>query len=183
VHAEPALPAEVLECFQEMLESGEEGLLLDALGIVAQPLAAVATAVSKKSLNAVGLSPDQLKIVCKRPPYQLQLRIAQANRPTVLISLKFIQGGVTFVALAAISTVHQTQSASLSAANISQQADLPKKMQAVFSEVHVYLPQGVSQSTAASPQYFGLAQQHRTSAGFWTRSSNLTRVLQLLMQP
>lgn len=107
----------------------------------------------------------------------------QVNRPPALISLKFIQGGFTFVALAATPTVHQTQSASLSAANISQQADLPKRMQAVFSEVHVYLPQGVSQSTAASPQYFGLAQQHRTSAAFWTRSSNLTRVLQLLVQP
>ena len=213
---------------------------------MAQPLAAVAAAVSKVSLDALGLCPDQLKVVCKRAPYQLQLRVAQASiyrvafacfaaeclwwltrhnpaalrclgkqiaaangakislvvahsevqryfltschlyaqvdKPIVVISLKFIQGGITFVALNAVPSVHQTHSASLTTTSISQQASLPKKLQAVFKQVHVYLPRGVSKADAASSQYFDLAQRHRMSAGFWTQSSNLTSVLQLLMQ-
>lgn len=60
-------------------EAGEEGLFLDALGITAQPLAAVAAAVSKAALDAAGLTPSQVRIVCQRPLYQLQLRVAQAS--------------------------------------------------------------------------------------------------------
>lgn len=63
----------------ENVESGEGGLFLDALGITAQPLAAVAAAISKASLKAAGLSSSQLRIVCKRPPYQLQLQIAHVS--------------------------------------------------------------------------------------------------------
>lgn len=57
----------------------EEGLLLDALAITAQPLAIVAHATSHEQCRAVGLDPDRLTIACLRPPYQLQLRIQQVS--------------------------------------------------------------------------------------------------------
>ena len=55
----------------------EEGLLLDALATTAQPLAIVAKAISPEQCRTVGLRPSQLSVVCKRPPYQLQLRVQQ----------------------------------------------------------------------------------------------------------
>ena len=58
-------------------EMQEEGLLLDALAITAQPLAIVAKAISPEQCRAAGLQPSQLSVVCKRPPYQLQLRVQQ----------------------------------------------------------------------------------------------------------
>ncbi len=59
------------------VEMEEEGLLLDALAITAQPLAIVAHAISPEQCRAVGLQSSQLTVVCKRPPYQLQLRVQQ----------------------------------------------------------------------------------------------------------
>lgn len=64
-------------------ESGEEGLFLDALGITAQPLAAVSHALSTASLAAAGLLPNQLQVVCKRPLYQLQLYVPHVSSSTV----------------------------------------------------------------------------------------------------
>ncbi len=55
----------------------EEGLLLDALAITAQPLAIVANSISPEQCSTAGLQPSQLTVVCKRPPYQLQLRVQQ----------------------------------------------------------------------------------------------------------
>lgn len=60
-------------------EMEEEGLLLDALAITAQPLAIVAKAISPERCRAVGLQPSQLSVVCKRPPYLLQLRVQQVT--------------------------------------------------------------------------------------------------------
>ena len=56
---------------------GEEGLLLDALAVVAQPLAAVIGAISLEGCRAAGISPDQLTLRLDRPPYQLQLQLHQ----------------------------------------------------------------------------------------------------------
>ena len=60
-------------------ELGEVGLLLDALAITAQPLAAVATVISAESCRAAGLEPNQLSVRCQRPPYQLQLQVQQVS--------------------------------------------------------------------------------------------------------
>lgn len=111
--------------------------------------------------------------------------VVQANRPTVLVSMRFIQGSFTFIGLAAIPStdqLHSTSSSLATIASISQHARLPEKLQAVLREVEVHLPQGVSKANAASAQYFSIAEQHRVSAGFWTQNSHLPRVLQLLMQ-
>ena len=59
------------------VELEEEGLLLDALAITAQPLAIVANAISPEQCRAFGLQSSQLTVVCKKPPYQLQLRVQQ----------------------------------------------------------------------------------------------------------
>lgn len=58
-------------------ELGEEGLLLDALAVVAQPLAAVMAAISPESCRAAGISKSQLKLNLDRAPYQLQLQLHQ----------------------------------------------------------------------------------------------------------
>ena len=57
----------------------EEGLLLDALAVVAQPLAAVVGAISLEGCRAAGISPDQLTLRIDRPPYQLQLQLHQVS--------------------------------------------------------------------------------------------------------
>ena len=111
--------------------------------------------------------------------------VVQADRPTVLVSMRFIQGSFTFIGLAAIPPADQPHPASSSVAttaSISQHARLPEKLQAVLREMDVHLPQDVSKTNAASAQYFSIAQQHRVSAGFWTKNIHLPRVLQLLMQ-
>ena len=56
---------------------GEEGLLLDALAVVAQPLAALVGAISTEGCRAAGISPDQLTLRLDRLPYQLQLQLHQ----------------------------------------------------------------------------------------------------------
>ncbi len=61
-----------------VVELGEEGLLLDALAIVAQPLAAVIAVTTQEQCSA-GLDQSQLTVHCQRPPYQLQLRVQQAR--------------------------------------------------------------------------------------------------------
>lgn len=107
----------------------------------------------------------------------------QREMPTVLVSVRFLQGGYTFVGLTAVPSVHHKVSST--AASLSQQARLPQRLQAVFSEfstLDVHLPRGVSRADASTTQYFSSAHQHRVSAGFWTRNSCLDRVLQLLLQ-
>ncbi|KAL0040120.1 hypothetical protein WJX79_007435 [Trebouxia sp. C0005] len=88
ITCEPELPHAVLESFQNMAELEEEGLLLDALAITAQPLAIVANAISPEQCRAFGLQSSQLTVVCKKPPYQLQLRVQQVQRPTLVLSLR-----------------------------------------------------------------------------------------------
>ena len=58
---------------------GEEGLLLDALAITAQPLAAVVNALGHEQCRAIGLDPSQLSVHSTRPPYQIQLRVKQVR--------------------------------------------------------------------------------------------------------
>lgn len=69
-----AFQQELVWCTAEM---EEEGLLLDALAVTAQPLVIVANAISPEQCRAAGLQSSQMTVVCKRPPYQLQLRVQQ----------------------------------------------------------------------------------------------------------
>lgn len=90
-----------------------------------------------------------------------------------------MKGSITFIGLAALSVVPQTEGA-LAAALLSQQAGLPEKLQSVLSEEGVFLPKGVSAELACSPRFFALAQRHRVSAGLWVRNSKLAAVLKRL---
>ena len=65
-------------------EIREEGLLLDALAIVAQPLAAVMDAISPESCTAAGISRNRLKLKLDRAPYQLQLQLHQVSHRSVV---------------------------------------------------------------------------------------------------
>ena len=60
-------------------ELHEEGLLLDALAITAQPLAEVASATCPEACRAVGLESGQVSVRCHSPPYQIQMRIHQVG--------------------------------------------------------------------------------------------------------
>ncbi len=74
-------------------EMEEEGLLLDALAVTAQPLVIVANAISPEQCRAAGLQSSQMTVVCKRPPYQLQLRVQQV----IVIVLEHVDdSGCTF---------------------------------------------------------------------------------------
>lgn len=87
--------------------------------------------------------------------------------------------------MAPVTHTGAISTAAASVAAISQQAHLPEKLQAIFSEFDasdVYLPHGVSWAYAASAQFFSSAHGHRVSAGFWTRNNSLVRVLQLLLR-
>ena len=65
-------------------EIREEGLLLDALAILAQPLAAVMDAISPDSCTAAGISRNRLKLKLDRAPYQLQLQLHQVSHRSVV---------------------------------------------------------------------------------------------------
>ena len=67
-----------LSCFL-YIELGEEGLLLDALAVVAQPLAAVVSVLDAGKRRAASLHQTQLTLHCKEPPYQLQLQLRQVS--------------------------------------------------------------------------------------------------------
>ena len=67
------------QCKNAIAELGEEGLLLDALAIVAQPLAAVVGVISAEGCKAANMDLSQLSMHCKRPPYQLQLQLQQVR--------------------------------------------------------------------------------------------------------
>ena len=112
----------------------------------------------------------------------------QAQRPTLVISLRFLKGGLTFVGLSAVtasasSSSHLKGGDAAAAALTSQQAGLPEKLGSVLSEQGVFLPQAVSAETACSPQFFTLAHQNRMAAGLWVRNSSLHNVLTHLIKP
>lgn len=102
----------------------------------------------------------------------------------MVLSLRFMKGGITFVGLSALPVVppQQTEGA-LAADLLCQQAGLPEKLQRALSEEGVFLPKGVSTELACSPRVFMLAHQHRVSAGVWVRNSKLAAVLKHLVAP
>lgn len=162
----------------------EEGLLLDALAITAQPLAIVADAISPEQCRAAGLQSSQLTVVCKRPPYQLQLRVQQVQRPTLVLSLRFLKGSVTFVGFSAAAAPlsQPTQNTAAAVALLSEQAGLPDKIRQALSMEHVFLPQGVSKEFASSSRFFAAAFQHHVLAGVWVHNSSLSKVLSHLIK-
>ncbi|DBA82278.1 TPA: hypothetical protein ACH3X2_000546 [Trebouxia sp. C0005] len=184
ITCEPELPHAVLESFQNMAELEEEGLLLDALAITAQPLAIVANAISPEQCRAFGLQSSQLTVVCKKPPYQLQLRVQQVQRPTLVLSLRFLKGSVTFVGLSAAAAplAQPTQNTATAVALLSEQAGLPDKVRQALSMKDVFLPQGVSKDIASSSRFFASAFQHHVLAGVWVHNSSLSKVLSHLMK-
>lgn len=108
----------------------------------------------------------------------------QADRPVIVLSLRFSKGSVTFIGLSTLAGLNAHQTEALSAADIglmSQQAGLPEKLQRVMSQQGVFLPKGVSRELACSSRSFALAHQHKVCAGLWVRNSSLAAVLQHLL--
>lgn len=105
----------------------------------------------------------------------------QGEKPTIVVSLRFMKGSITFVGLSTLPVAPQQAGGSSAVGVLSQQAGLPQKLQTVLSEQGVFLPKGVSAELACSSQFFALAQQHKVSAGVWVRNSNLTTVLRHLL--
>lgn len=124
----------------------------------------------------------------------------QDSKPTVVLSLQFMKGSITFIGLSALPVVPpQPVAAALTAAAtaawtaawtaastaavLSQTAGLPGRMQSALSQEGVFLPKGVSTEYACSPKFFAHAHQHRVSAGLWVRNSKLAAVLKHLLAP
>ena len=108
----------------------------------------------------------------------------QADRPAIVLSLRFSKGSITFIGLSTLASLNLHHTEALSAADIgvmSQQAGLPEKLQLVLSGEGVFLPKGVSRDMACSPRWFSLAHKHKVCAGFWVRNSSLAAILQRLL--
>ena len=98
-----------------------------------------------------------------------------------------MKGSLTYVGVSLAERPSQGSMGSIgrgpaAVASVSQQAGLPQKMQHVLSETGVFLPQGISQSLASSPEFLAFAEQHRVAAGVWVRNSILSKVLSRLMR-
>ena len=98
-----------------------------------------------------------------------------------------MKGSFTYIGVSLADTpeggsVGSTDWGSAHVASKSQQAGLPQKMQHVLSEKGVFLPQGVSQDLAGSPNFLVWADQHRVAAGVWVRNSVLSKVLNHFMR-
>lgn len=111
----------------------------------------------------------------------------QAERLTLVLSLRFIKGSFTYVGVSLAEapkggSLGSMDRGSADVASKSQQAGLPQKMQHVLSEKGVYLPKGVSQDLAGSPNFLAGADQHRVAAGVWVRNCVLSEVLSHFMR-
>ena len=95
----------------------------------------------------------------------------------MVLTLRFMKGGITFVGLSTLPVVPYQIEGSSAVGVRSQQAGLLEKLQTVLSEQGVFLPKGVSPELACSSRFFALAHQHRVSAGVWVLNSNLATVL------
>lgn len=112
----------------------------------------------------------------------------QDSKPTVVLSLRFMKGSITFIGLSALPVVppqpvEGALAAASTAAVLSDQAGLPGRLQSALSQEGVFLPKGVSTEFACSPRFFAQAHQHRVSAGLWVRNSKLAAVLKHLLAP
>ena len=99
---------------------------------------------------------------------------SQGDRPSVVLSLRFMKGSITFVGLSASPVFPPQQTEGTLAADLlSQKAALLEKLQSALPKEGVFLPRGMSTEIACGPRFFALAHQHRVSAGLWVRSSRL----------
>jgi len=106
------------------------------------------------------------------------------QRPTLVLSLSFLKGGVTFVSLSAAAAPlsQPMQNTAAAVALLSEQAGLPDKLRQALSVKDVFLPQDVSKDLAGSSRFFALAFQHHVLAGVWVHNSSLSKVLSHLIK-
>lgn len=109
----------------------------------------------------------------------------QGSKPTVVLSLRFMQGSTTFVGLPVVppQPVEGALTAASTAAALSQTAGLPERLQSALAQEGVF-PKGVSTEFACSPRFFAQAQQYRVSTGLWVQHRKLAAVPRhLVAQP
>jgi hypothetical protein len=180
IACEPALPPAVVSELQLMVQLREEGVLLDALAVAAEPLAAVARATTPEALLQQQLLPCHVRVTCLDGLWHVQVAVAAPGKLQHLIGLRPASHGHTYLTLAVpwvAAAVGGSQQAQQQQQQDSQAVASQRLQQ--FSAQLKQEQQAVQQGAVGMelmPGRGGLVD------GGWVRSDSLHAVLSLLLK-
>lgn len=78
-----------------MVDVGEEGLFLDAIGTVSGSILTISQALSPAVLQAANLPPGALKLTSSNPPYGFKLLFAKGEK-SIAMDIRLYSNGISY---------------------------------------------------------------------------------------
>ncbi|GMH32875.1 hypothetical protein BSKO_00709 [Bryopsis sp. KO-2023] len=98
VRSNPPLPDKVLSELCDMVEMGESGFFLDAIGTVSGSLLSIAQALQPETLKAAKLPPGALTLISSTPPYRFKLLLSKGER-RIATDVQLFSHGISYLGI------------------------------------------------------------------------------------